>query len=563
MDWLEQLFARYPELAVYLSLGMGFWVGGRTFRGFSLGGVTGSLLAGIVLGYLFEVPVSAAAKSVVFLLFMFGIGYSVGPQFFKAMRGDGWRFAVLAVFMPVVGLLVTYVVARILQLDAGFAGGLLSGALTQSPAMGTASDAIQSLALPDDVKQRLVSHVAVGDALCYVFGAFGVIYCCTVLGPKLLGIDLPSEAAKLEAAYGIKRTKQGVVSAWRAFELRAYRLGSTSRAAGRTVAEAEQLVLNARVFVQRLRRDRELIEATPQTVLQAGDVLAVIGRREVLVEILGTQIEEVEDRELLDLPAASFDVFVSSKHLVGRPLEELARDDTLRSVFMRRIMRGGLEIPMGTRTVLERGDVVTLVGPEAAVEQVARRFGRTVRPTDVTDFVAVGLAICAGALVGAALAFEVGSVKLALGTTVGTLLAGIATGYLRSVRPLLGRVPDGAVAFMQTYGLAAFVAMVGLGAGPHFLPAVKEAGLGLLVGGVFVTLIPQIAGLYFGRYVLRVNPLLLLGGLSGAQTFTAGLAAVQEKSGSPIAVLGYSGAVPVAQVLLTTWGTVIVLLMSR
>jgi putative transport protein len=146
---------------------------------------------------------------------------------------------------------------------------------------------------------------------------------------------------------------------------------------------------------------------------------------------------------------------------------------------------------------------------------------------------------------------------------VGTLLAGIFTGYICSVRPIFGRVPDGAVSFMQSFGLAAFVAMIGLGAGPHFLPAIKEAGIGLLIGGMFVTMIPQIAGLYFGRYVLRVNPILLLGGLSGAQTYTAGLAAVQEKSGSTIAVMGYAGAVAVAHVLLTTWGTVIVLLVHR
>jgi putative transport protein len=521
------------------------------------------LLAGIVIGAFFKVPVTSMAKSVVFLLFMFAIGYSVGPQFFKTMKGDGWRFAVLGAFVPVVGLIATYSVARVLHLDAGFAGGLVSGALTQSAAMGTASDAIQSLSLPDDLKHKLIGRVAVGDALCYVFGAFGVIYSCTLLGPKLLGINLKTEAEKLEAQYGIKRTKQGIASAWRAFELRAYRLQTSTRAAGKTVAETEKLVANARVFVQRIRRGQELIEATPDAVLQVGDIVAVAGRREVLVEILGANLQEVEDRELLEIPAASYEVFVSSKQVVGRTMEDLARDDTARSVFLRKLTRGGLDIPIGTQTVIERGDVVTLVGPEDAVERGAKIFGQTIRPSDVTDFVVVGLAICVGALVGAVLAFKVGTVRISLGTTVGTLLAGILTGHIRSVRPLFGRVPDGAVSFMQSFGLASFVAMVGLGAGPEFLPAIKEAGIGLLIGGMFVTMIPQIAGLYFGRYVLRVNPLLLLGGMSGAQTFTAGLAAVQEKSGSPIAVLGYSGAVPVAQVLLTTWGSVIVLLMSR
>ena len=564
MTWLTHLFTKYPELAVYLALGIGYWIGNRKFRGFSLGGATGSLLAGILIGAFVKVPVAGMAKSVVFLLFMFGIGYSVGPKFFKAMKGQGWRFGVLGVFIPVVGLATAWAVASILKLDVGFAGGLVSGALTESPAIGTATEAINALtSIPDDVKQKLVSHVAVGDALCYVFGAFGVIWACGTLGPKLLGLDLRAEAEKVEAEYGVVRTKAGIASAWQPFEVRAYRLEATARVAGKTVAEAEKLRPEARLFVQRIRRGNELLAPKPDMVLQAGDLVAISGRREVLVGALGEKATEVDDRELLDIPVASFDVFVSDKEFVGRPLEEIARDDAVHSVFLRKITRGTQEIPIGTKTVIERGDVLGVTGSEAAVDRVAKRMGTIVRPLDTTDFVAVGLAIFFGAVVGASLFVTVGGTKIFLCTSVGALLAGVVTGYLRSVRPLFGRVPDAAVSFMQSIGLAGFVAMVGLGAGPEFLPAVREAGLGLLIGGVFVTLVPQIAGLYFGRYVLKANPLLVLGAMAGAQTFTPGLAAVQEKSGSSIAVLGYTGAVPVGHVLLTTWGSVIVLLMSR
>lgn len=563
MVWLTQILAKHPELAVYLALGIGYGVGSLKFRGFSLGGATGSLLAGILIGILVKVPVAGMAKNVLFLLFMFGIGYSVGPKFFKAMKGAGWRFGVLGAFVPVVGLLTAWGVASLLKLDLGFAGGLVSGALTESPAIGTASEAIQAMALPDETKQKLISHVAVADALCYVFGAFGVIYVCGTLGPKLLGIDLRAEAERVEAEYGVVRTKAGIASAWQPFEVRAYRLDAAARIAGQTVGAAEKVIPKARLFVQRIRRGDELLTPKPDTVLQPGDLLAISGRREVLVEVLGSKATEVDDRNLLDIPVASYEVFVSNKEFVGRTLEDLARDDTVHSVFLRCLTRGTEEIPLGTRTVIERGDVLSLVGSESAIERAAKRIGAIVRPLDTTDFVAVGLAIFVGALVGATIYLPVGTTKIFLGTSVGTLLAGVVTGYIRSVRPLFGRVPDGAVAFMQSIGLSGFVAMVGLGAGPEFLPAVREAGLGLLIGGVFVTLVPQIAGLYFGRYVLKANPLLILGALSGAQTFTPGLAAVQEKSGSAIAVLGYTGAVPVAHVLLTTWGSVIVLLMSR
>ena len=361
MKFLAEIFTKYPELAVYLALGIGYWIGNRKIRGFSLGGATGSLLAGIVIGMFFKVPVSSMAKSVVFLLFMFGIGYSVGPKFFKAMKGEGWRFGVIGIVVPVVGLGISYIVAKILKLDVGFAAGLLSGGLTESPAIGTASEAIQSLALAEDVRAKLISHIAVADALCYVFGAFGVIWFCGTLGPKLLGINLRAEAEKVEAQYGVVRTKVGVAPAWQPFEVRAYRLEASARVAGQTVAAAERLEPEARLFVQRIRRGQELMEPTPETVLQAGDIVAVSGRREVLVGVLGEKAVEVDDRELLSIPVASYDVFVSRPDFVGRTLEELARDDAVHGVFLRKIMRGAQEIPIGKRTIVERGDVLTLV----------------------------------------------------------------------------------------------------------------------------------------------------------------------------------------------------------
>src|SRR4051812_23918808 len=109
MDWLDHIFAKYPEIGVYLAMGLGYLIGNRKIGGFSLGGATGSLLMGILIGAIFKVPVSGMAKSVVFLLFMFGIGYSVGPKFFKAMKGEGWRFGVIGIVVPVVGLIMAYI----------------------------------------------------------------------------------------------------------------------------------------------------------------------------------------------------------------------------------------------------------------------------------------------------------------------------------------------------------------------------------------------------------------------------------------------------------------------
>jgi putative transport protein len=565
MAWFAATFEKYPELAVFLVVGLGYWVGSFKFRGFGLGPVTGSLIMGVLVGYFFKVPIASMAKSILFLMFLFSIGYSVGPKFFLAMKGDGLRWAAFAAFVCAAGLGAAFGVARFLNLDPGFAAGLLSGALTESPAIGTATEAINALALPEAERARLVSHIAVADALCYLFGAFGVIVFCSEIGPRLMGIDLKAEAAKVERDLGLDPDRPGVYSAWHPFELRAYRLPPDSRVAGKSVAEAEASVPGARVFIERIRRDGKLIEATPGMRLQAGDIVVISGRREVLVEIVGkAAAEEVEDREALDVPTAVYDVFVSSKALHGKTLEEIARSmEEVRSVFLRGISRRGQEIPVAPRTQVERADVLRVTGPEHAVARIAAKIGQVVKPSDTTDFVALSIGILVGALLGISIIVPLGAMKIAIGTSVGTLIAGLLTGYLHSIRPLFGRIPGGAISFMSSIGLAGFIAMIGLGAGPHFIDALRDAGVRLFFGGMVVTLVPLVAGLYFGRYVLRLNPLLLLGGMAGALTMTAGLAAVQERSGSPVAVLGYSGTVAIGHILLTTWGTVIVSLVAR
>jgi putative transport protein len=564
MAWVAQNLHKYPELAVFLVVGLGYWMGGLKVKGFGLGPVTGSLIAGLVAGYLVDIPVSSTAKSLLFLMFLFSIGYSVGPRFFAAMRGDGVRWVALGVTVTVTGLLASWAVAAWLRLDPGLAAGLLSGALTQSATIGTASEAIRGLAIPVAEQDKLIAHVAVADALCYVFGALGVIVFCSQLAPRLLGIDLAAEARKVEDELGIDRARAGVASAWRPFEMRAYRLEPGVKVIGQTVAAAESLMPEARLFIERIRRGAGIVEATPQTVLQEGDVVVASGRREVLVRALGNSAaREVEDRELLDLPVASYDIFVSSGEVAGRTLGDIVQTlGEVRGVFLHEILRAGTKVPVGPGTVLERGDVLRVQGPEPAVLRAEKVLGRTVYPSETTDFVTLGIAICAGALLGALVAVPLGAMRIALGTSVGTLLAGLVVGYLHSIRPLFGRIPEGAVSLMTSLGLAGFVAMVGIGAGPHFIEALKQSGAGLLVGGVIVTLVPMFAGLYVGRYVLELNPVLLLGGLAGAQTMTAAMAAVQDRSGSPVAVLGYSGTVAIGHILLTMWGTVIVHLVA-
>ncbi|GMU71489.1 MAG: aspartate-alanine antiporter [Betaproteobacteria bacterium PRO3] len=564
MEWLAVMFGRYPELPVFLAVGLGYWAGAWKFRGFGLGPVTSSLVAGLAIGYAFKVEVSSTAKSILFLLFLFAIGYSVGPKFFKAMKGDGLRWGLLAAVMAFTGLATAYAAARFLGLDAGFAGGLVSGALTESPAIGTATEAIRTLPIPVAEQQRLIGHVAVADALCYVFGAFGVIAFCSIVGPWLLGIDVKAEAERVERSMGFDRSKPGVVSGWRSHETRAYRLREGGAAVGRTVSEFEALAPGTLIFVLRLRRGGELIAFDRATRLAAGDTVALSGRREALTgAIAEAALDEVDDREVLDLPMMTLDVFVTDRRVVGESLAELAEArPEFRGVHVRSITRGGHDVPVALMTRIERGDFVRLTGPEAIATRVAEAVGQPLLPSDTTDFVALGFGIFAGALVGASIVLPLAGLHISLGTSVGTLIAGLLVGHVHSVKPWFARIPAGAVEFMISFGLATFVAMIGLSAGPHFVEALREAGVGLFFAGMLVTSLPLVVGLYVGRYLLKLEPILLLGGIAGSLTMTAALAALQERSGSPVAVLGYSGTVAIGHILLTTWGSVIVKLVG-
>ncbi len=559
LNWLAETLRRYPEVAVFLVIGLGALAGKLKLGGVSLGTVTGSLFAGLVVGQL-NIPVAASAKAILYLLFLLGNGYSIGPQFFRSLKGEGARYLTLAVFQCVAGLVGAVVMARLLHLDVGLAAGLLSGALTQSPAIGTASETINALPLAQGQRDLLIAHVAIADALTYLFGTAGTIWFLSLLAPKLLGIKLSEEARKLEAELHIDAAQPGLLSTYTPFALRAYRLGG-DMAAGQTVRDFETKFPGQRFYVEKLRRGTIILDAFEDTVLQPGDVLALGGRRATVMQVGATLGEELDDKELLDMPASAQVVTVSNPAVIGIALEQLARWRETRGVYLRRISRVGLDIPILPGTTLNRGDTVELLGTADALKRFIAMMGTPHKTDAGTDLAAVGVAIFFGGLIGAPFVVLHGF-RLSLGTAVGALVMGILLGWLHSVRPSFGRIPEAASTLMISLGLAAFVGMNGMQAGTHFVDAFKAQGIPLMLGGAAVTLFPLICALYFGRYVLRLNPILLLGGCAGGQTVTAAVAELQEKSGSRTPVLGYTVPYAISNIVLTLWGSVIVTLLS-
>ncbi|HXY54611.1 MAG TPA: aspartate-alanine antiporter [Nitrospirota bacterium] len=559
MDWFVKTFQQYPELAIFLTLALGYWVGNIKFGKFNLGAVTGVLLAGVLIGQM-QISISPNVKSVFFLLFLFAVGYGVGPQFFRGLKSDGVPQVTFAVLQCLVSLFTVYVVAKILGLDVGAAAGLLSGSQTISAVLGVATDAINQLGISPEEKTKLLNHMPVAYAVTYIFGTAGSAWLLASIGPKLLRGDLAEECKKLEAKMGGTEAEPGVLSLARRFDVRAYRV-TNQDIAHRTVAELEALPRDARVFILRVRHSGAIIEPEPATVILRDDVVVVAYRQDMHVERGAMIGPEVDDKELLDFPAAVLDVVITNKSLAGKTLADLAANEFARGVFLRKLMRAGEEMPFMPATTVDRGDVLTLVGAKRDVESVAKELGYADRLTNTTDMIFVGVGIVLGGLVGA-LTIRLGGIPLRLSTSGGALIAGLVFGWLRSVKRTFGRIPAPAVWIFSNLGLTAFIAVVGISAGPSFVAGLKQAGLSLFVTGLIVTSIPLILGVLMGKYIFKFHPGICLGAAAGARATTAALGMIEDVAKSKVPALGYTVTYAVGNTLLTIWGLVIVLLMA-
>ncbi|HXY50338.1 MAG TPA: aspartate-alanine antiporter [Terriglobales bacterium] len=545
-----------PELAVFLTLALGFLLGRVRLGTFRLGNVVGTLLAGVLIGQL-AIEVHPLVKIVFFDLFLFATGYKVGPQFFRGLKKNAMPQVLLTVVLCVTSLIATVVAAKLLGYDCGTAAGLLAGAFTESTVIGTAGDTIARLNLPGAEKQRLVNNIPVAYAVSYLVGTGFVVWFLSSLAPRLLGVDLKAESRKLEAQMSARPTEpSGVRAGYREWDIRAYRLADIF--ASCRIADLEKSFVPERVFVERIRRDSKFLDGTPDTVLLAGDVVAVVARRRVLLSAGFPIGVEVEDRELLDFPVTTADVVVTNRAVVDQTLPTLA-EEYGRGVALQRLIRGAEEIPFTLETTVQRGDLLRITGATQHVERVGKILGYIERPSSETDVVFVGLGILVGGLIGL-LSVRVGGLSLSLTASGGSLIMGLVFGWLRSVRPTFGRIPEPALWVFDTVGLAVFIGVVGLNAGPSFVTGLRVTGPSLLLVGFLVALTPHVAALLFGHYVLKVNPVILLGACAGAGTVTAALRAIQDEAESKLPALGYTVPYAIGNILLTAWGPVIVML---
>jgi putative transport protein len=561
MDRVGRTLQELPELALFLCLAVGYAIGRIKIHGFGLGTVVGTLIVALFLGQA-NITIAPFARTVFFALFMFGVGYQVGPEFFRGLRSGGSRLIAMSLIFCTVGLATIILVSKLVGLDKGLAAGMLSGALTQSSAIGTATEAIQRLSLDEEARKVLASHVPIGDAVTYVFGTAGVMLFLTKAVPRLGRFDLRAEALQYEKELGGggESSRSVVFDAYVAVDVQAFRLVDGA-VAGREVAEAERSLSSeyARLCIQQVHRGRQVFTPGKEEVLLPGDVIAISGSRERLLEVQSRLGVQVVDPEVMDIPFESATIIVTNKAAVARTLLELVRSVDPRGVHLRRIRRLGNELPRLPNTRLERGDLLDVAGRRDELDRVGAALGFIDRPGDVSDITFMGLAVALGGLLGM-VSLQVGQVPVSLGTGGGVLLAGLLFGWIHSIRPKWGRIPGPAVWLLQTLGLNTFVALVGLSAASHLVEAMRSSGVSLLLAGIVVSLVPHATVALLGRYAFKMNGAILVGACAGAGTVTPALSAAIEEAESRVPTLGYTIPYALSNVLVTALGPVVVAL---
>ncbi len=548
----HEFLLNQPVLVFFLVLGLGYLIGNIKVFGIGLGAVGGVLIAGLVFGH-FGFTMYAGLQSLGFALFIFCVGYQAGPQFFDVLLTSGLKFLSLALVVAGTGFGLAVSFAAILDLAPGMAAGLLGGALTTTPTLAAAQDAVRSglVTAPEGISnEEILTNIGAGYALTYLFGLIGLILVIRLL-PRILRIDLPAEAAKLTGG-GDPEAGPDLSAITR----RTYRITDTGQL-DKTVIEIERGAFGKIIFAA-IRRDGEEVDIDEDTRLQQGDEVLIVGQVGHLLERAHLIAQEIPDPGGLGIPMVTLQVVIGKPEVIGRPLSEIKLADRL-GVLPMEVRRQRTQLPLDNEMVLHRGDVITFYGPEFAVERLVRQVGHVERAVDDTDLFTFALGIAAGIALGT-VSVSFGAVTIGLGMAGGLLLTGLLIGFLRSIWPVFGRVPSAARWVLMELGLLIFMAGVGLNAGGGIVEVIQSSGLKLLGAGIVVTLVPTLAGYFFGCKILKLNPAEALGGVTGSMTSGAALSVVTDVAKSNAPALGYTGAYAFANVILTLAGTLIMLI---
>ncbi len=551
---LVALLTEASPLTLFLILGVGYLLGNIPMGSFRLGATAGVLIAGLLFGHMGfgdDIP----GEEIGFILFIYSVGLQAGPRFFSVFLQDGARYLSLALVVACVSVALTIALGAVAGLTPGLKAGLLAGSLTSTPTLAAAQDAVSSglVAEPGGMSGFAIKkQISIAYAITYIFGLVGLILFIKWI-PTLLKVDLPQEAENLRKQRGFRDAQQaeaGPVHVIRAFEV------TNPEISGKRIDELD-FCKGAACVIQDVKRDGGIIQMDAGTEIKAGDHISISGAMEVLAPLQDRIGPEVQDTDLFASPIESVDIIVTHQDAANRPLADLHLLSRF-SCYVTGILRAQIRLPVSPDIVLEKGDVVTVTGMRHRLERLVPKLGQVEREIVQTDLLTFAFGIALGLFIGE-FSVKVGALSIGLGTAGGLLFSGILVGFLRSMNPTFGRVPPAARWLLMEFGLMLFMAGVGVRAGAGIWEALLSVGPVLILCGVVVTTTPVLVGYLFGRKVLKLNPALLLGALTGAMTSTPALNIVTDRAKSPLPALGYAGTYTFANVFLALAGALVLL----
>lgn len=558
MHALFEFLKANPYILLFFTVGMAVYVGKFNVKGYGLGMVAAAVVVGCALAtwastYGVKLQLDNFAKSLFYYLFMYGVGLRVGPSFFNSLKKDGLKFTILAVVCSVMGLILVVVAAKMFGLPPGAAGGILAGSQTMSAAIGTAEMAVTQGAykLPEGSTAESVSAmIALGYGVTYIWGTVGIILICKYL-PRWWGVDAKQAAKEYEKTHGVANVDDSGLTGYRPGGLRAYKLENKATA-GQTIAQFRQQTPQYRIV--NVVRNGESVGAGPEVTLQAGDIVALGGRIEDLTSNMGLLGPEVADVKALNIPIDQAEILVTDKTLEGKALKEFRHEDFAGQLQVVRIERGGVPIPLGADTQLQRFDVLFVAGLKSAVNKLAAMVGKIARPSTATDLLTLSVGMVAGLLIGQ-INVPIGSFSVGLGNAGGLLLSGIFVSSIVSRLRFFGNTPNAARNILEDLGLVTFIAIVGINAGATLLAQLTgKIALFIFLAGFIASTIPPIITWAIGYHVMKINPAVLMGGVAGARSHSGPAREAAKEIDSSVPWVGFPVGYAVSGVLLTIFG---------
>lgn len=540
-----------PVISIFVCLALGYLIGKLKIKSFTIGATVGTLLVGLLISLVFKgagtYQIDGTVKTIFFSLFIFAIGYEVGPSFFASLKSSGLKIIILSLFFAVAAFVVSIVLFKAFGIGAGEAGGILAGSLTQSAILGTADSTMKGILSGTELKTA-ESQMAIAYALTYVFGTVGVVVFLKNGAAKLIGVNLTDTVKKKidQTNFHESSSENTVVGNIKA---RAFCIENGAEFIGKTIGSVEEQYGDDLTITQIIRKGKKVNLASDVQLLE-GDTVTIIGLLDAVLHFEAPGMKETDDSEALKLDVIKQEIVLTNhfsldviKHLSenGIVISEKKRDNNV----------------LSEDQALKALDHLTLVGPKDLIAKVVKKLGYVKDTGTETDVSFISMGLVVGLLIGA-ISFVVSGIPITLGSGGGALIGGLLFGYYQDKHSNYGLMPKATRWFCKSVGLNLFIAIVGLTSGASFLSALQSMGVKVFLIGVLVTILPHIASVYFGRFVLKLDAVDIIGALCGAGTCTAALNGVVEEYESSIFAVAYTPGYAMGNILLTVLGPLVV-----